>query len=70
MKKIEINSILKCINLIFPFFYLVVGCLFLFNIFPNFNRRMTLTLGIIIILYGIFRFYMAYIKTRDTRYED
>lgn len=68
MKKININKVMYGLGILFPFFYIALGCaLLLTDIFPNVDEKKTNIFGIIIILYGVFRVYKLYRKfwTRD-----
>jgi len=65
MKELNIKSVLRYLNFIIPFLYIAMGCTLFFNLFPNIDRGKRIIFGVVIILYGIFRVYKAYVKNRD-----
>ena len=62
---INFNKILKGLNFLVPLCYIAMGCIFLTNLFVYIDRGKRIIFGVIIITYGLFRIYKAYIKTRD-----
>jgi hypothetical protein len=67
MKKLNINAILTPLNFAVPILYIVLGCLLFTNLLFDFDRSKKIIFGIVLILYGAFRFYKAYTKTRDSQ---
>jgi hypothetical protein len=62
---INFKKILKGLNLLIPFFYITLGCILLTNLFAHIDRGKRIIFGVIIIMYGFFRIYRVYAKTRD-----
>ena len=63
----KFNNILKCLNLLIPFCYIAIGCVLLTDLFASFERGKRIIFGAIVIIYGLFRVYRVYTKTRDMR---
>ena len=59
------NRILKGLTFLIPFCYIAVGCILLTDLFASLDRGKRIVFGVIIIIYGIFRVYRVYSKTRD-----
>ena len=64
MKKIDINKIIKYLNYIIPFCYIMFGSVLFTDLFPDIDGSKRIIFGIIIIIYGFFRGYKAYEKIR------
>ena len=60
-----LKKILKGLNLLIPFCYIVVGCILLTDLFTYIDRGIRIIFGAIVIIYGLFRVYRFYTKTRD-----
>jgi hypothetical protein len=67
VKKLNFDIIIKYINFIIPFLYIVMGCVFFTNLFPAIDRSHRIIFGIILIIYGAFRIYKTYEKIRENR---
>jgi hypothetical protein len=65
MEKFNISNVLKGLGFVIPLLYIAFGCLLFTNLFFDFDRSKKMIFGIILILYGGFRGYRAYAKTRN-----
>ena len=62
---LNFNKVLKGLTFLIPFCYIAMGCIFFTNLFVYIDRGKRIIFGVIIIIYGFFRIYKAYTKTRD-----
>lgn len=61
------NKLLKGFNILIPFYYIAVGGILMTDLFAFFDRGKRILFGAVIIIYGVFRIYRVYSKTRDVK---
>ena len=60
----DFKKILNTLNLLIPLCYIAVGILLLMGLFHVIDRGKSILFGVIVIGYGLFRCYQAYVKMR------
>ncbi len=60
----NLGRILKFLNLLMPFCYIIVGGLLLTNLFSSITRERRVLFAVIVIVYGSFRIYKTFMMNK------